>query len=102
MDNRPAGTGAGPGRSRETGDLTKTVLITGVTAGFGAAAARRFAAEGWKVVGTGRRQERLDELRSELGADIFHPLPLDMRAIKEIPGAVENLPAEFRNLDLLI
>ena len=82
--------------------MTKTVLITGATAGFGAAAARRFAAEGWKVVGTGRRQERLEQLCSELGGDVFHSLPLDMRAIKQIPAAVEGLPQAFGDIDLLI
>ena len=51
----------------------KTVFITGATAGFGAAASRRFALAGWKVVGTGRRRERLDGLahaRLEQGEDV--------------------------------
>ncbi|HEY0130727.1 MAG TPA: SDR family NAD(P)-dependent oxidoreductase, partial [Allosphingosinicella sp.] len=58
--------------------MTKTAFITGVTAGFGAATARRFVAASWRVVGTGRRRERLDELASELGGG-FLPLRLDMR-----------------------
>jgi serine 3-dehydrogenase (NADP+) len=82
--------------------LTKTLFITGATAGFGAAASRRFAREGWKVVGTGRRIDRLEALQSELGESHFHPLALDMRAIGAIPSALATLPDAFRDIDLLI
>jgi serine 3-dehydrogenase len=47
----------------------RTILITGATSGFGAATARRFAREGWRVVATGRRAERLKALADELGPD---------------------------------
>ena len=43
-----------------------TILITGATSGFGEATAHRFAAEGWRVIITGRRKERLDALQREL------------------------------------
>ena len=56
----------------------KTILITGATAGIGAAAARRFAAGGWRVIATGRRGERLRALAEELG-DACLPLELDIR-----------------------
>ena len=46
--------------------MTKTILITGATSGFGRAAAGKFAAGGWRVIGTGRRAERLRELQGEL------------------------------------
>jgi serine 3-dehydrogenase len=81
--------------------MTKTVLITGTTAGIGAAAARRFAAAGWKVVGTGRRRERLDALAGELG-DAFHPLELDMRDLPALAPALEGLPQDFRGIHVLI
>ncbi|HEY0114219.1 MAG TPA: SDR family NAD(P)-dependent oxidoreductase [Allosphingosinicella sp.] len=81
--------------------MSKTVLITGATAGIGAAAARRFAGAGWKVVGTGRRRERLDALASELGA-AFHALELDIRELGAIAPAVDGLPDAFRGIDLLI
>src|SRR5687767_3777216 len=81
--------------------MTKTALITGATAGFGAAAARRFAAAGWRVVGTGRRRERLDWLAGELG-DSFLPLELDMRDNEGLEAAVDALPADFRGIDLLV
>jgi serine 3-dehydrogenase len=79
----------------------KTVFITGTTAGIGAAAARRFAAEGWQVVGTGRRRERLEGLAAELGGS-FHPVGLDMRDLPAIDAAVGSLPEAFRDIDLLI
>lgn len=56
----------------------KTVLITGATAGIGQAAARAFAGAGWRVIGTGRRADRLDALTAELD-DAFTPLAFDVR-----------------------
>jgi serine 3-dehydrogenase (NADP+) len=79
----------------------KTILITGATAGIGAAAARRFAAGGWRVVGTGRRTERLQALADELGDD-FHPLALDMRDLDALPAALASLPEPFAAPDLLL
>jgi serine 3-dehydrogenase len=81
--------------------MTKTVFITGATAGFGAAAARRFAGAGWRVIGTGRRRERLDALAGELG-DRFLPLELDMRDSRGLEEAVDGLPDGFRGVDLLV
>lgn len=43
------------------------VLVTGATAGFGECITRRFIQQGHKVIATGRRQERLQELKDELG-----------------------------------
>ena len=77
--------------------MTKTVFISGATAGIGQAAARRFAGSGWSVIGTGRRQERLDTLAAELGA-AFRPIAFDMR---DIP-AVEAASEEVGEIDLLI
>jgi serine 3-dehydrogenase len=78
----------------------KTILITGATAGFGEAAARKFVAGGWKVVGTGRRGDRLKRLQQELG-DSFLPLEIDMQD----RGAVESLAklgAPWGDIDLLL
>ncbi|HYX48043.1 MAG TPA: SDR family NAD(P)-dependent oxidoreductase [Sphingomicrobium sp.] len=78
----------------------KTILITGATAGFGEAAARKFASGGWYVVGTGRRGDRLRRLKEEL-RDAFLPLEIDMRDI----GAVESLAGlspPWDEIDLLL
>ncbi|WP_297801584.1 SDR family NAD(P)-dependent oxidoreductase [uncultured Brevundimonas sp.] len=82
--------------------MSRTVLITGATAGFGLAAARRFAADGWKVIATGRRAERLEALVSELGADVVHPCAFDIRDAAAIDAALAGLPEAFRDIDLLI
>ncbi len=46
--------------------MSKVAFITGATSGFGAACARRFAADGWRLVLCGRRQERLEAVRAEV------------------------------------
>jgi serine 3-dehydrogenase (NADP+) len=81
--------------------MTKTVFITGATAGFGAAAARRFAGAGWRVIGTGRRAERLVSLAAELG-EAFLPLELDMRDKDGLAAVADNLPEAGGGIDLLI
>lgn len=83
--------------------MSQIALITGATSGFGAACARRFAAEGWRLILCGRRQERLDELRAELAATApVHTFPLDVRDEAAVNAAVAELPAEFAEIDLLV
>ena len=82
--------------------MTKTALITGATAGFGAAAVRRFAGAGWRVIATGRRVDRLKKLVEEFGTDKVFPLAFDMRKPAAIDAALATLPESFRNIDLLI
>ena len=79
----------------------KTILITGATAGFGAAFARRFVKDGHRVIATGRRVERLTALGEELG-DAVLALPLDMTDRKEVDGFVAGLPEGWRRIDVLI
>jgi len=80
--------------------MIKTVLITGATAGFGEAAARKFASEGWRVIGTGRRGDRLRALGDELG-DAFLGLEIDMRDIDSL-GQLAALEGGWGDIDLLI
>lgn len=78
--------------------MSGTVFITGATAGMGMAAARRFSKEGWTIVATGRRRERLDALVAELGDDKVRAIALDMRD----KAAVEAVAAEIGPVDLLL
>ncbi|WP_413738912.1 bifunctional NADP-dependent 3-hydroxy acid dehydrogenase/3-hydroxypropionate dehydrogenase YdfG [Sodalis sp. RH21] len=77
------------------------IFVTGATAGFGETITRRFIREGHKVIATGRRQERLDELKAELGAALY-PVKLDVRDRDGIAAAVAALPPEWREVDVLV
>ena len=80
--------------------MTKTILITGATAVFGRASARRFVHGGWNVIGTGRRAQRLRELQEELG-DAFLPLEIDMRD-REAVESIADLSPPWGEIDLLL
>lgn len=80
--------------------MTNTILITGATAGIGEAAARCFAAGGWRVIGTGRRADRLKSLADELG-DAFLPLEIDMRDLAGVED-LARLDAPWGDIDLLL
>ncbi|MBK8181392.1 MAG: SDR family NAD(P)-dependent oxidoreductase [Candidatus Competibacteraceae bacterium] len=83
--------------------MSKIAFITGATAGFGAASARLFAANGWRLILCGRRQERLEALRAELSSRVsVHAIPLDVRDEAAVNAAVTGLPAEFAEVDLLL
>ncbi|MFL6730590.1 MAG: SDR family NAD(P)-dependent oxidoreductase [Sphingomicrobium sp.] len=80
--------------------MSKTILITGATAGFGEAAARKFVSGGWRAIGTGRRGDRLRTLQDELG-DAFLPLELDMRDTRAIAN-LARLDPPWGEIDLLL
>ena len=82
--------------------MTKTAMITGATAGFGAAAVRRFANAGWRVAATGRRADRLQKLIDEFGKEKVFTASFDMRKPDAIEAALAALPESFRKIDLLI
>lgn len=81
--------------------LPKLVFITGASAGFGVAMARRFVASGSAVILAGRRADRLQALAAELGEQAL-PLVLDVRDRAAVEAAVRNLPPAFAAVDLLI
>lgn len=74
-----------------------TVLVTGATSGFGDAIARRFNAEGARVIATGRRAERLEALKKELGARCETAV-LDVRSRKAVAALFEK----FRDVDVVV
>lgn len=80
----------------------KTAFVTGATAGIGLATVRRLVKDGWRCVATGRRQERLDALVAELGADKVLPLCFDVRDTAALDAALAGLPEGFRDIDLLV
>lgn len=82
--------------------MTRTALITGATSGFGAAAVRRFANAGWRVIATGRRADRLQALVDELGAGKVHAAAFDIRDEAAMDAALAALPEDFRAIDLLV
>jgi NADP-dependent 3-hydroxy acid dehydrogenase YdfG len=77
------------------------VFITGATSGFGEATARRFAADGARVIIAGRRSDRLQVLEAELGAKC-HAITLDVRQREAVFQAVKDLPAEFAEITILV
>jgi len=78
-----------------------TVFVTGATSGFGAAIARKFLASGAKVIGTGRRQHALDELKGEFGSP-FLPLLFDVRDRVAVERSIADLPPEFADVAVLV
>ncbi len=83
--------------------MTRTVLITGATSGFGRAAAHRFGREGWNLIVTGRRAERLEALRAELqGQCEILPLVFDVQDTAAVTEALESLPAPFCEVHTLV
>jgi len=81
--------------------MSLTVFVTGASSGFGAAVARRFAAEGARVVVAARRTDRLRGLADEFGPQIL-PLQLDVRDRARVAIAVQRLPEEFSAIDVLV
>ncbi|WP_409308786.1 bifunctional NADP-dependent 3-hydroxy acid dehydrogenase/3-hydroxypropionate dehydrogenase YdfG [Pectobacterium sp. B1J-3] len=77
------------------------IFVTGATAGFGESITRRFIKEGHKVIATGRRQSRLDALKTELG-DALYTLKMDVRDRQAIEQAIASLPTEWRSIDVLV
>jgi 3-hydroxy acid dehydrogenase / malonic semialdehyde reductase len=85
--------------------MSRIILITGATSGFGQAIALKFAKEGNDIIITGRRKNRLDQLeeqiRSENNVDVLS-LNFDVRNLAEVEKAIETLPEKWKNIDVLV
>ena len=82
----------------------KTVLITGATSGIGLSCAHKFAQNGDRLILTGRNAEKLSAISSELqaqGTEVF-TLCFDVRDRQAAKLAVESLPAEWQQIDVLM
>lgn len=83
----------------------KTVFITGATAGFGEASAIKFAQAGYGLILNGRRKERLEELQQRLEDEygtVCYLLPFDVQNREAVFAAVNSLPDEWKDIDVLI
>ncbi|TDW95707.1 SDR family NAD(P)-dependent oxidoreductase [Dinghuibacter silviterrae] len=78
--------------------MNKIVLVTGGTSGIGAACVQKFASEGYDVIVTGRRADRLEALKG----DHILPLVLDVRDKQAVADTLGSLPPEWRNIDVLV
>ena len=84
--------------------MKKIVFITGATSGIGLGCARKFAANGDKLILTGRNATRLSEISSELkaqGAEVV-TLKFDVRDREAAQKAIDSLPAEWTKIDVLV
>lgn len=82
--------------------MSRTALITGATSGFGAAAVHRFVRDGWNVIATGRRAERLQPLVDAYGPGRVHAAAFDIRDVDAMDAALAGLPPALSGIDLLV
>ncbi|MEY4279390.1 MAG: hypothetical protein RL377_1394, partial [Bacteroidota bacterium] len=85
--------------------MSKTILITGASSGFGKAMAQKFAAGGWNLILTARRKEKLEALASELAQQFgikVLSLIFDIQNKEETFKHLANLPAEWQSVNVLV
>ncbi len=79
----------------------RVALVTGASAGFGAAIARRLVADGFSVIATGRRADRLDALTAELGERVL-AYALDVTDAQAVAALPDDLPPAWRQIEVLV
>jgi 3-hydroxy acid dehydrogenase / malonic semialdehyde reductase len=81
--------------------MALTILVTGASAGFGAAMTHRFVRDGHRVIATARRIDRLQMLHSELGGTVL-PVGLDVTNAAAVATLPMDLPTRWREVDVLV
>lgn len=76
------------------------IMVTGASSGIGRETAKKFLKEGHQVIGSARRQDKLEEISKNF--ENFFPLPLDIRSLSDIEKAFKTLPEEFSEIDVLV
>lgn len=81
----------------------KTIFITGATSGIGKSCAKLFANQGYRLIICGRRAEILENLKKELSTSAeVHTLQFDVRNFDEVNNAIDAIPENFKQIDVLI
>lgn len=81
--------------------MSKTILITGASAGIGKAISYEFAKNDWSLILVARRLERLKEIKDDIGKDNIYIERIDVRDKKEVKEFIRNLPNDFKDIDVL-
>ena len=85
--------------------MNKIVLITGATSGFGKACAEKFSANGYNLIITGRRNDRIEKIKEDLEKKFSNkilPLVFDVRDKKTVFDILQNIPQEWKKIDVLL
>jgi len=82
--------------------MSKIAFVTGATSGIGRATALELARHGYRIIATGRRADRLEELKQELADVPVYTLTFDVRDKEAVQQAVDALPNEWRQVEVLV
>lgn len=82
--------------------MAKTILITGATSGFGQACAELFHSNGWQLIVTGRRSDRLQQMQDNLGKEHVHIAAFDVREREQVEAMIQAIPERFSEIDILL
>jgi NADP-dependent 3-hydroxy acid dehydrogenase YdfG len=81
----------------------KIALVTGATSGIGRATAITLAKMGYDLIATGRRVDRLEELKVQLPKEVgFLPLVFDVRDRSDVLSVLSNIPPNWKKIDILV
>ncbi|QCR23300.1 SDR family NAD(P)-dependent oxidoreductase [Pontibacter sp. SGAir0037] len=82
--------------------MPKIALVTGATSGIGRATAIALAKQGYQIIATGRRTERLQELQQDLADTPMLPLTFDVRDKEAVQQAIDSLPDAWKEIEVLV